>query len=50
MVRKHGHLDTEETNEAAWVATWGALAGAARVSLISALYSISRSRDLHCCE
>lgn len=34
MVRAHGHLDSEETNEAAWAATRGAVIGAARVSFI----------------
>lgn len=34
MVRSRGHLDSEETNEAAWVATRGAVTGAARVSRV----------------
>lgn len=32
MVRTHGHLDSDETNEAAWIATRGAVTGAATVS------------------
>ncbi|GAB7343655.1 hypothetical protein MBLNU457_1647t2 [Dothideomycetes sp. NU457] len=37
MPRRHGHLDTDETNEAAWVATRGALVGAARWGIYSAI-------------
>jgi len=37
MVRTHGHLDSDETNEAAWVATRGAVTGAARVRHVNLL-------------
>jgi len=38
MVRTHGHLDSPETNEAAWVATRGAVIGAARVCFLFLRY------------
>jgi len=43
MVRSRGHLNSEETNEAAWIATRGAVIGAARVSRV---HYIPCSRDV----
>jgi len=37
MPRTHGRLDSEDTNEAAWIATRGAVTGAARWGLYSAM-------------
>lgn len=51
MPRTHGHLDSDDTNEAAWVAARGATVGAARVSplksYIPRLHRSNRSRDHH---